>query len=88
MTTAEQERVDDVVRTRPPAPDAALRGWVLLADWSTGEGQDLVTVMGSPDAHIVFLKGIVHEGLYDIARGVYRVASGYVEDVRSPAQAQ
>jgi hypothetical protein len=37
LTTAEQERVDDVVRTRPPVPDAALRGWVLLADWSTGK---------------------------------------------------
>ncbi len=39
-------------------------------------------MMGSPDAHIVELKGFLHHGLYDIARGMYRVASGYIKDAR------
>ena len=82
MVSAEQENIDQVVRSRPPAPDSNLEGWVLLADWSSREGEDILTVMGSPDAHIVELKGFLHQGLYDIARGMYRVASGYIEDHR------
>jgi hypothetical protein len=82
MSTPEQEHVDALVRSQQPATDADLQGWVLLADWELADGEKMVTVMGSPSAHIVHLKGVLHEGLYDIARGAYVVASGYIEDVR------
>jgi len=84
MVSPEQTQVDQAVRARPPGPDATLEGWVLLSQWHVPEGEPVLTVMGSPAAHVVQLKGYLHEGLYDIARDAYRVASGHLEDFRSP----
>jgi hypothetical protein len=82
VSSPEQKHVDALVQSQQPGPNANLQGWVLLADWELADGEKMVTVMGSPSAHIVHLKGVLHEGLYDIARGAYVVASGYIEDVR------
>jgi len=84
VVAPEQTQVDHAVRARPPAPNATLEGWVVLAQWHVPEGEPTLTVMGSPAAHVVQLKGYLHEGLCDIARGAYRVAAGHLEDFRRP----
>ena len=84
MVSPGQTQVDHAVRARPPAPNATLEGWVVLAQWHVPEGEPILTVMGSPAAHVVQLKGYLNEGLYDIARGAYRVAAGHLEDFRRP----
>lgn len=85
MTTSEQEGIHELIRSTPPAPGAELRGWVVLADWRLPDGEEALTLIGSPDAHVVQVKGYLHEGLYDIARGAYRVAAGRMDDVRHGA---
>ena len=82
MATTEQSRIEEALGALPLSPDASLNGWVALAEWRAPNGDIEITLIGSPDAHVVQVKGYLHEGLFDIARGVYRVAGGHLEDVR------
>jgi hypothetical protein len=57
-------RMGDLLRAEPPVERAQLRGWVMLAEWLTPEGERRFERFGEPSSNSTQLKGYLHGGLY------------------------
>jgi hypothetical protein len=57
-------RMGDLLRTEPPREGTRLRGWVMLAEWVTPEGERHFERFGEPSSNSTQLKGYLHGGIY------------------------
>ena len=59
-----ESRIGDLLRAEPPVAGTQLRGWVMLAEWVTPEGERHLERFGEPSSNSTLLKGYLHGGLY------------------------
>jgi hypothetical protein len=70
-TTSADGEIDAVLRSEPPVEGATLDGWVALSEWTKPGGEQLLVLMGKPEASLLQMKAYLHSGLLQMVWKVY-----------------
>ncbi|MGZ6545924.1 MAG: hypothetical protein ACXVEI_11470 [Actinomycetota bacterium] len=62
-TSSADGEIDAVLRSEPPTEGAALNGWVALAEWTKPGGEQMLVLMGKPEATLLQMKAYLHTGI-------------------------
>jgi hypothetical protein len=62
---ADREAMDEAISKHAAPPEGAvLTGWVLVAEWATGDGGRALTRLSGAPMTLWAVRGFLHEALY------------------------
>jgi hypothetical protein len=60
-----QSDIHIAIEAQAPFPDAALTGWIVIAEWLTPDGEKKLARLNSEDASHWQVSGYLHDALFN-----------------------